>query len=186
MGFLWNKGSVNIWNDSNLQKWFVHSTCKYFIQYLTLRMVCLHMMLTAIWLSWNSERRTCNCGGYSLLWGCRSDNPKSVQWFYSCHRDHPMGYLREQNSYNCLPFMKQSRSRLVSRITACVISWVATTSMGAVIARSNIIWFCTQHNRDWSGTYVTVNHHNMHRIPRPHGRAMGCPLWQFWRNLTAL
>ena len=113
-------------------------------------MVCLHMMLTAIWLSWNSERRTCNCGGYSLLWGCRSDNPKSVQWFYSCHRDHPMGYLREQNSYNCLPFMKQSRSRLVSRITACVISWVATTSMGAVIARSNIIWFCTQHNRDWS------------------------------------
>ena len=144
MWFLWNKGSVNIWNDSNLQKWFVHSTCKYFIQYLTLRMVCLHMMLTAIWLSWNSERRTCNCGGYSLLWGCRSDNPKSVQWFYSCHRDHPMGYLREQNSYNCLPFMKQSRSRLVSRITACVISWVATTGRRHSTVQYHMILYTAQ------------------------------------------
>ena len=41
---------------------------------------------------------------------------------------------------------------------------------------------CDNSGRKWN----TFSNHNKHPISRPHGRAMGCLLWGFWRKLPAL
>ena len=40
---------------------------------------------------------------------------------------------------------------------------------------------CDNSGRKWN----TFWNHNKHPISRPHGRAMGCLLWGFWRKLPA-
>ena len=52
----------------------------------------------------------------------------------------------------------------------------------AVITRSNLSRFYTQRCRTW----LRLENHNRHPIPRPNGRAMECLLSGNWRKLTAL
>ena len=55
----------------------------------------------------------------------------------------------------------------------------------AVITQSNKTLYCIQCCRDWNRTYSEVEL-TKHAIPRPHGRAMGCLLWGYGWQLTAL
>ena len=52
--------------------------------------------------------------------------------------------------------------------------------LNAIIACSNIMWFCIyRYNNDW-GKICIRDIHKRHPISHPYGQAMGCLLWQFW------
>ena len=50
----------------------------------------------------------------------------------------------------------------------------------------NITWFCIWYDNDWGKIYINGYIHKRHPIARPHGRAMGCPLWGLGWQFTAL
>ena len=53
--------------------------------------------------------------------------------------------------------------------------WPNELQLSAVIARSNITWFCIWYNNDWDKICIIRGYiHKRHPIARPHGRAMGC------------
>ena len=56
----------------------------------------------------------------------------------------------------------------------------------AVITRSNLSRYYTRQGNNGGRNWIRYQNHNRHSIPRPHGRAMGCLLWGFWRKSTAL
>ena len=56
----------------------------------------------------------------------------------------------------------------------------------AILMWSNITWFWTHHCRNWGRISIWGWTHKRHHIAHPNGRAMGCLLWTFWRELTEL
>ena len=57
---------------------------------------------------------------------------------------------------------------------------------GAIIAQSNIVRYYINNYRNWGRISVRCWMHKRHPIPCPNGRAMGCFLWIFVRQFTAL
>ena len=69
-----------------------------------------------------------------------------------------------------------------------LIGWIFSkmnVQSGSIITWSNITRQYAQHNSKWIRTYIRINSHKMHPIPRPHGRAMGRLLWGFGKKMTA-
>ena len=87
--------------------------------------------------------------------------------------------------YTAVRITIRSRYNTVSLLQHCHTRENKVQS-GAVITRFNELWYSTMFYSDWYRTKIRVCIHERHPISRPHGWAMGCLLWEFWRNLTTL
>ena len=52
----------------------------------------------------------------------------------------------------------------------------------AVITQSNLSRYCIRQCVNINRTYFRLGSYNRHHIARPHGRAMGCLLWEIWKK----
>ena len=100
--------------------------------------------------------------------------PRTLANVYRSYRK----WRRSKNSYLAILFRKNPPCCLV------IIELLIQSSV--VITRCNLSRYYLRHSDYRSRTSIKLRTHNRHTIPRPHGRAMRCLLWAFWRKLTAL
>ena len=81
-----------------------------------------------------------------------------------------MGMLSHVTDHPFVPALRFSLSACTLNITG--------------ITRSNFIRYCMEDSIRNDNTYVILRTHKRRPISRPHGRALGRPLWVFRRNMT--
>ena len=79
-------------------------------------------------------------------------------------------------------------TKIYNEIHKHPILW-ATWSWPTVSCTDNVVnlsWYYIQHCDNSGRKWIRFLNHNRHPKPWPHGQAMGCLLWGFWRKLTML
>ena len=81
---------------------------------------------------------------------------------------------RVRSRYNYDWYLAHQSKTLLVILNYVIVAFQVQSS--AVIARSNITWFCIWYDNDWGKICIWGYVHKRHPISRPFGRAMGCHL----------